>query len=86
MWKFNAKTPHEYVLKLKAYSMTDCADKIAVSHLSPTPKRILNFQAKRGRLYEAYAVKRVYALHVRDAAEEHCQAGASLLSNQRVFD
>gem|GEM_PF-6085892 len=33
-----------------------------------------------------YAVKRVCALHVRDAAEEHCQAGASLLSNQRVFD
>jgi len=53
MRKFNAKAPHEYVLKLKAYSMADCADKITVPHLSPTPKRDTKFPGQARRLYEA---------------------------------
>jgi len=87
MWKFNAKTPHEYVLKLKAYSMADCADKVACPTLVIDSEKDTKFPGQARKLYEALRSEKEFMLFtVRDAAEEHCQAGASLLSNQRVFD
>ncbi|MGZ7163449.1 MAG: hypothetical protein ACXVIK_04195 [Halobacteriota archaeon] len=39
------------------------------------------------KLYDALrSDKEFMRFTAEDAAEEHCQAGASLLSNQRIFD
>ncbi len=68
--------PHEYILKLKAYSMAAFADRIACPTLVIDSEKDATFPGHARRRYEALRGEKEFMLFtIQDAAEEHCQAG-----------
>ena len=87
MWVNDAKTLHEYGLKMWESTMADCVDAVACPTLVVDPEAESKFPVQVRKLYDALKSDKEFMFFTaEDAAEEHCQAGASLLSNQRIFD
>ncbi|MBM4157498.1 MAG: hypothetical protein FJ216_01815 [Ignavibacteria bacterium] len=87
MWKFNCKTPHEYVEKISHYRMKDVAEKIKCRMIviDSESDKLIGGQAQK--LYDALKCpKEMLIFTTEEGAEEHCQIGAAARSNQRIFD
>ena len=87
MWKFGADTPHELFLKATEYNLNDCVKKIQCPMLVVDSEKEQFFAGQAQKLYDALQSPKKFMLFtVEESAEEHCQAGAPSLSNQKIYD
>lgn len=88
MFTFQVDTPHEYMLKYSELTMKNHA------HLIQCPTLVCDSEnemdALRGQskaLFDHLTCPKTFMLFkASEGAGDHCQIGATLLSNQRVFD
>ncbi|MGZ7050255.1 MAG: hypothetical protein ACXVHO_09640, partial [Methanobacterium sp.] len=87
MWKFGADTPHELYLKESEYTLEGVVDKIKCNMLVIDSEKEQFFAGQPKKLYDALkSPKDLMLFTAEEAAEEHCQAGATSLSHQKIFD
>ncbi len=87
LWKFGADTPHELFLKGFEYNLDDCVKKIRCPMLVIDSEKEQFFAGQPQKLYDALQSPKKFMLFtVEESAEEHCQAGATSLSNQKIYD
>jgi len=87
MWVFGAKSPSEFIEMLKPYSMKNVADKIACHMLVVDSERDMDMPGQAKQLYDALTCPKDFMLFtVEEGAEEHCQIGASMISNERILN
>ncbi|MGZ7117021.1 MAG: alpha/beta hydrolase family protein [Methanobacterium sp.] len=87
MWKFGADTPHELYLKESQYTLEGIVDKIKCHMLIIDSEKEQFFAGQPKKLYDALkSPKDLMLFTAEEAAEEHCQAGATSLSHQKIFD
>lgn len=86
MYVFGVDTPAQVILKLKDFTMEDVAEKIQCPTLilEAEEDKISEGQAKL--LYDALTCEKSFMLFTsEEGAGKHCEAGAKLLSNERIF-
>ena len=87
MWVFGVKSPAEFALAQEPCTLQDCA------HLIRCPTLVLDvegeqfFAGQSQQLYDALTCEKTFiSFSKEDGARLHCQEGARLLGNQRIFD
>jgi pimeloyl-ACP methyl ester carboxylesterase len=87
MWTFGAKSPADFMLKLKKYNLNDVAGKITCHMLVVDSESDLFMRGQARKLYEALTCPKDFLLFTRaQAAQAHCQAGALAFSNEAIFN
>lgn len=87
MYSFGVDTPHEFLIKSQEYTLKDCVQQISCPVLVVDSEDDWMMPGRAKQLYDALESPKEYMLFtVEEGAGEHCQMGASRLSNQRVFD
>jgi esterase/lipase len=87
MWSFNAKTPAEFMKKLKNYSMENIAEKITANSLIINSEADMFMKGQAERLYKKIKAPKTFLLFTRkEAAQSHCQMGATAISNEFIMD
>lgn len=87
LWKFNCKTPSEWFLSLAKYNLEDSVDKIRCHTIVVDTEGEQFFMGQAEKLFMSLdCLKEMMVFSREDCAEEHCQAGAPLISHQRMFD
>lgn len=87
MWKFGAKSPSDFMRKTRPYNMKDVAEKILCPTLIVDSEGDKNLAGQAQRLYDALRCQKEFMLFTnREAAGEHCQEGAKMISNERVLN
>jgi len=86
LWKFGADTPHELFLKGFKYNLNECVKKIQCPTLIIDSEKEQFFAGQPQKLYDALNLLKFMLFTVEESAEEHCQAGATSLSNQKIYD
>lgn len=88
MFTFGAKTPTDFLRMAKPYHMKDSAGKIRATTLviySEGDRSLLPDQAQR--LFNAInSPKEFMVFTKKEGAEEHCQMGAVMISNERILN
>lgn len=87
MWVFKAQSPINLIEKLKPYSMKNVADKITCHMLVVDSEKDMDMPGQAKQLYDALTCTKKFMLFtVEEGAEEHCQVGASMISNERILN
>jgi len=87
MFTFNAPSPSEWMKMTRVYTMKDIAAKISCPVLIVDSEEDKDMPGQARMLYEALKTQKDFLLFTKDeAAEEHCQMGAILISNARILD
>jgi hypothetical protein len=87
MWKFGAASPSDWLRETRQYTLKDCIDKIKCRMLVVDSENDPEFRGQALALFEALKSPKEYiCFTAREGAEEHCQAGAPMISNERIFD
>jgi pimeloyl-ACP methyl ester carboxylesterase len=87
MYSFGVDTPHEFLIKSQDYTLKDCVQQISCPVLVVDSEDDWMMPGRARQLYDALESPKEYMLFtIEEGAGEHCQMGASRLSNQRVFD
>jgi dienelactone hydrolase len=87
MWTTGVETPFELITKSKDYTIKDIAQNIKCPTLVLDAEKDDSFPGQPKKVFEALSCPKKYILFTaEEGAEEHCQCGASALSNQRIFD
>lgn len=87
MYSFGVDKTHEFLLKSQEYTLKDCVKQIKCPMLVVDSENDWMMKGRARQLYDALESPKEYMLFTtEEGAGEHCQMGAALLSNQRVFD
>jgi pimeloyl-ACP methyl ester carboxylesterase len=87
MWTTGANSPFELIMNSKNYTIKDIAQDIKCPTLVLEAEKDDSFPGQPKKVYDALRCQKKYILFTsEEGAEEHCQCGASALSNQRIFD
>jgi pimeloyl-ACP methyl ester carboxylesterase len=87
MWVFGAKSPIELIKMLKPYSMKNIVDNITCHMLVVDSERDMDMPGQAKQLYDALKCPKDFMLFTgEEGAEEHCQIGASMISNERILN
>lgn len=88
MFSFNAKSPSELELKCAEYTLEDRAHLIkSTTLIVDSDNEMPIFQGQAQQIYDHLACPKTYmCFTAQEAAGNHCQSGALLLSTQRIFD
>jgi predicted alpha/beta-fold hydrolase len=87
MWVFGAKSPSELIAMLKPYTMKNVADKITCHMLVVDSEKDMDMPGQAKQLYDALKCPKDFMLFtVEEGAEEHCQVGAAMISNERILN
>lgn len=87
MYSFDVDTPHEFLIKSQEYTLKDCVQQIRCPMLVVDSENDWMMKGRALQLYDALESPKEYMLFTtEEGAGEHCQMGATRLSNQRVFD
>jgi pimeloyl-ACP methyl ester carboxylesterase len=87
MWTTGLNSPYELITRSKDYTVKDIAKNIECPTLVLEAEKDDSFPGQPKRVYDALTCQKKYILFTsEEGAEEHCQCGASSLSNQRIFD
>ena len=87
MWTFEAKSPADFMLKIKKYSLKDVAKKITCHMLVVDSESDLFMRGQARKLYAALTCPKDFLLFTKaQAAQAHCQAGAIAFSNEAIFN
>jgi pimeloyl-ACP methyl ester carboxylesterase len=87
MWTAGVNTPFELIQGSKKYTLTNIVKNITCPTLVLEAEKDDSFPGQPKKVFEALTCPKKYILFTeQEGAEEHCQTGASALSNQRIFD
>lgn len=87
MWKFDAKSPSDWMRKTRAYTLKNVVNKIKGPILVVDSEDDMDMPGQAKKLYEALKGKKDFMLFTREfGAGEHCQAGAGMISNERILN
>jgi dienelactone hydrolase len=87
MWVFGAQSPSELIEMLKPYNMKNEADKITCHMLVVDSEKDMDMPGQAKQLYDALKCPKDFMLFtVEEGAEEHCQVGAAMISNERILN
>ncbi len=87
LWKFDAKTPSEYALKVSAYHLGDVVEMIECRTLVVDSEKEQFLPGQARILFDRLTCRKDFMpFTAEECAEEHCQVGASVRSHQRIFD
>jgi hypothetical protein len=86
MFTFKAATPSEYLLKASEFELTGVAEQITCPTLVVDSEAEHSFPGEAKRLYDALTCPKEFMLFTaEEGAEEHCQIGAAMISQERIF-
>jgi pimeloyl-ACP methyl ester carboxylesterase len=87
MWTAGVNTPFELIQKSKNYTIKDIVQNIKCPTLVLEAEKDDSFPGQPKKVYDALTCPKSYIRFTeQEGAEEHCQCGAPVLSNQRIFD
>lgn len=87
MFTFGAKTPSDFIRKLKPYHMRDCAAKIKCKLLVVDSEEDAALPGQARQLFDALECPKEFMLFTKEeGAEEHCQMGAIMISGERILN
>ncbi len=87
MWTFGAASPSEWLKMLKPYNMKDTAGKINCAMLVLDSEGDKDLPGQARQLYDALECHKEYMVFsAAEGAEEHCQMGAIMISNERILN
>jgi len=87
IWTAGVNTPYELIQGSKNYTIKDIVQNIKCPTLVLEAEKDDSFPGQPKKVYDALTSPKAYIRFTEEeGAEEHCQGGASALSNQRIFD
>lgn len=87
MWAFGVNRPSKVLEKEIDYNLSSCVDKITCPTLVIDVDNEQFFASQAQKLFNALTCpKTLIVFKKEEGADLHCQIGAQLLSNQRIFD
>jgi pimeloyl-ACP methyl ester carboxylesterase len=87
IWTAGVNTPYELIQGSKNYTIKDIVQNIKCPTLVLEAEKDDSFPGQPKKVYDALTSPKSYIKFTeQQGAEEHCQAGAPALSNQRIFD
>jgi pimeloyl-ACP methyl ester carboxylesterase len=87
MWTTGSSTPYDLITGAKKYTIKDIIKNIICPTLVLEAEKDDSFPGQSKKVYDGLRSPKKYILFTQEeGAEEHCQAGASALSYQRIFD
>ena len=87
MWVFHANSPVEVMKKIKAYTLKDVVKNIKMPTLIVDSEADMFMQGQAKILYDLLLGPKTYLLFTqKEAAQSHCQVGATAISNELIFD
>jgi pimeloyl-ACP methyl ester carboxylesterase len=86
-WTFGATSAAAALRQMRAYTMAGIAGQITCPTLVLDPENDQFFRGEPRRIFDAlHCPKELITFSAAEGAGEHCQEGAALLTEQRVFD
>jgi dipeptidyl aminopeptidase/acylaminoacyl peptidase len=87
MFTFHAKSPSEWLRMTRPYTMKNVAEKITCPMLIVDSEADKDMPGQARKLFETLTSPKEFMLFTKEeGAEEHCQMGALLISNERILD
>ena len=87
MWTTGSNSPYDLITGAKNYTIKDIIKNITCPTLVLEAEKDDSFPGQPKKVYDGLGSSKKYILFTQEeGAEEHCQAGASALSYQRIFD
>lgn len=86
MWAFHVKTPTEVMLVVKPYTLRNVIDKIKCPTLVVNSESDMFAKTQAKQFYDQLQTTKKYLLFTKEeAAQAHVQAGATAISNEKIF-
>jgi alpha-beta hydrolase superfamily lysophospholipase len=87
MWSFHAKTPAEFMVKLREYNLKNVAQHIQAPTLVVDSEADAFMHGQARMLYQHLSSPKTFLEFTRrEAAESHCQMSATAISNELILD
>jgi len=87
MFTFGATSPSEWLRMTRPYNLRDCADKITCHMLVVDSENDKALPGQAKQLYDALRCPKDFMVFTaEEGAGEHCQIGAYMISNERIFN
>ncbi len=91
MWTTGATSPYELITGAKKYSVKEILKNIKCPRLVLECEKDNSFPDQHKKVYDGLVslqpmLKKHIVFTAQEGAEEHCQSGASAITNQRKFD
>ncbi len=87
MWTFDADSPSKLVRMMRAYTLRGCVADIRCEMRVLDSEHDTNIHGQAVMLYDSLRSMKEYILFTEeDGADEHCQMGAIVVSNERIFN
>ena len=87
MWTSRSNSPYDLITGAKSYTLKDIIKNITCPTLVLEAEKDDSFPGQPKKVYDGLESPKKYVIFTQEeGAEEHCQSGASALSNQRIFD
>ena len=85
--RFLSRVSFSVIKMLKPYNMKNVADKITCHMLVVDSEKDMDMPGQAKQLYDALKCPKDFMLFtVEEGAEEHCQVGATMISNERILN
>jgi alpha-beta hydrolase superfamily lysophospholipase len=87
MFTFGARTPSEWLRMTRSYHMKDAVGKIRCPVLVVDSEKDADMPGQSKQFFNALTSPKTFLMFTaEDAAEDHCQVGAGVLSNEKILD
>ena len=87
LFTFRVESPSEFLRMLKPYNMKGIAEKIKCTMLVVDSSEDKDLPGQAKQLFNALKCPKKYMLFTeKEGAEEHCQMGAMMISNERILN
>ena len=87
LFTFRVESPSEFLRMLKPYNMKGIAEKIKCTMLVVDSSEDKDLPGQAKQLFDALKCPKKYMLFTeKEGAEEHCQMGAMMISNERILN
>ena len=87
MWTFGVDSPSELMLAIKKFTLKDVVKEIKCNMLVIDTEGDMFFKGQPEKLYNELTCPKDFILFTRkEAAQAHCQAGATAISNEVIFN
>ena len=87
MWVFGVKTPSGFIKATRPYTMKEAASNIKCRMLIVDSQDDKDLPGQSIKLFNALTCPKEYMLFTREeGAQEHCQMGAAMISNERIYN
>ena len=87
IWTFGLKTPSGLMSEMKKFTLKDIAGQIKCNMLVIDSEGDIFFKGQPKKLYDKLNCPKDYVIFTKDqTAQAHCQAGATAISNEIIFN